>query len=213
MNLTSSRVVLPLLALAMTGLGYYHVSRESQSAPASSPPEYPAQSPFEDSIAASGVVEARTENIAIGAHVPGVVKAVHVRVDDRITAGTPLFDLDDRHMSAELGVREAMRSSAAAQLAKLEAMPRREELPPLEAKVAEAKASLEDKAKLFERARREVESGVGKLDTIVYTSKRTGGDRLTRTWVAPALGYLPVKGERIRGSKLEFTMTLVSVDR
>ena len=73
-----------------------------------------------------------------------------------------------------------------------------------------------DKIKDYELNREgtaQVESGVGKLDTIVYTSKRTGGDRLTRTWVAPALGYLPVKGERIRGSKLEFTMTLVSVDR
>jgi hypothetical protein len=73
-----------------------------------------------------------------------------------------------------------------------------------------------DKIKDYELNREgtaQIETGLGKLDTVVYTSKRTGGDRLTRTWVAPTLGYLPVKGERLRGSKLEFTMTIESVDR
>ena len=73
-----------------------------------------------------------------------------------------------------------------------------------------------DKIKDYELNREgtaQIETGLGKLDTVVYTSKRAGGDRLTRTWVAPALGYLPVKGERLRGTKLEFTMTIESVDR
>ena len=58
-----------------------------------------------------------------------------------------------------------------------------------------------------------IETGLGKLDTVIFTSKRAGGDRVTRTWVAPALGYLPVKAERIRKNKLEFTMLIESVDR
>ena len=33
------------------------------------------------------------------------------------------------------------------------------------------------------------------------------------TWVAPALGYLPVKAERIRKSKVEFTLRIESVDK
>ncbi len=73
-----------------------------------------------------------------------------------------------------------------------------------------------DKIKDYELNREgtaQIETGLGKLDTVIYTSKRAGGDRLTRTWVAPALGYLPVKGERLRGTKLEFTMTIESVDR
>src|SRR5262245_43110068 len=76
-----SRMILPVLALAMGGLGFYHVNRESQSASATAPPENPARSPYEDSIAASGVVEARTENIAIGAALPGLVLEVHVPSD------------------------------------------------------------------------------------------------------------------------------------
>ena len=58
-----------------------------------------------------------------------------------------------------------------------------------------------------------IETEMGELDTLVYTSKRTTGDRLTRTWVAPSLGYLPVKAERVRGKKTEFTLFLQSVDR
>ncbi|HUQ12641.1 MAG TPA: DUF3108 domain-containing protein [Steroidobacteraceae bacterium] len=58
-----------------------------------------------------------------------------------------------------------------------------------------------------------IETRLGELDTIVYTSKRANGDRLTRTWVAPALGYLPVKAERIRGKKTEFTLFIEAVDR
>jgi hypothetical protein len=58
-----------------------------------------------------------------------------------------------------------------------------------------------------------IETELGELDTVIYTSRRAGSDRLTRTWVAPALGYLPVKAERIRGRKTEFTLLIQSVDR
>jgi len=61
--------------------------------------------------------------------------------------------------------------SAAAQLARLEALPRKEEVPPLEARVAEAKANLEDKEKLFERTRR----GTRQPDRLVIASRETSG--------------------------------------
>jgi hypothetical protein len=73
-----------------------------------------------------------------------------------------------------------------------------------------------DKIKEYELRREgtaQIQTGLGTLDTVIYTSKRAGGDRVTRTWVAPALGYLPVKAERIRGKKTEFTMMIESVDR
>lgn len=56
-----------------------------------------------------------------------------------------------------------------------------------------------------------LETALGSLDTIIYTSRRAGSDRVTRTWVAPALGYLPVKAERVRGKKTEFTLLIDSV--
>lgn len=156
-----TRYILPALAVVAFSFAIVQMSKSQQKPPPVSPPVDPGKSPFGRQVAGAGIVEPETENIAVGTHVPGVVKAVHVRVDDRIAAGDPLFDLDERQMAAELAVREAMRSNATSQLAKLEAMPRREELPPLEAKVAEARANLDDKTKLFERARREIDSGVG----------------------------------------------------
>jgi hypothetical protein len=59
----------------------------------------------------------------------------------------------------------------------------------------------------------EIDTALGTLETIIYTSRRVGSDRLTRTWVAPALGYLPVKAERMRKGKVEFTLRIESVDK
>src|SRR5262249_18525757 len=123
MNLLSSRVVLPIVALAMGGLGFYHVSRESQTASATAPPRSPPRSPFDNSIAASGVVEARTENIALGAALSGLVLEVHVpseRVGTHVKAGQPLFRVDDRHLRAQFKSAEAQRALEEARLAKLE---------------------------------------------------------------------------------------------
>jgi hypothetical protein len=73
-----------------------------------------------------------------------------------------------------------------------------------------------DKLKEYELSREgnaRIETALGELDTVIYTSRRAGSDRLTRTWVAPALGYLPVKAERIRGKKTEFTLAIDSLER
>jgi hypothetical protein len=58
-----------------------------------------------------------------------------------------------------------------------------------------------------------LETALGELDTLIYSSKRADSDRLTRTWVAPALGYLPVKAESIRGTKVQVTLLIQSVER
>jgi multidrug resistance efflux pump len=152
-----NRIVLPLLALVMTGLGYYHVDRTSQSATPTAPPESPARSPYESSIAASGVVEARTENIAIGAALDGLILDVFVpsdRVGTHVTAGQPLFRVDDRHLKAQLKVAEARRALAESRLARLELQPRPEELPPSFARVKVAAANATRSQDQYERAER-----------------------------------------------------------
>lgn len=154
MKLPISRMILPALALAMGSLGVYHIARESQTASAASPPENPAGSPYEDGIAASGVVEARTENIAIGAALSGLVLEVYVpseRVGTRVSAGQPLFRIDDRHLQAQLRVAEAELAMAEARLARLESMPRPEELP---ASLAKVKATTANTARLLDQHQR-----------------------------------------------------------
>jgi hypothetical protein len=58
-----------------------------------------------------------------------------------------------------------------------------------------------------------LETAVGKLDTVVYTSQRKGAKRLTRLWIAPGLGYLPVRAEQVNKGKRELQLQLKSVER
>jgi multidrug resistance efflux pump len=151
------QVVVPVLAAAMFGLAVYHVVRASQTLPAPSPPAEPARTPFARTIAGAGLVEAQTENIAIGSTLSGVVLEVYVPVDEvgkQVKAGAPLFRVDDRHLLAQLEYQGAGLASARVQLAKLEQQPRPEELPPSAAKVRTAQANVALQRDLAERARR-----------------------------------------------------------
>ena len=59
-----------------------------------------------------------------------------------------------------------------------------------------------------------IETELGGLDTVIYTSNRTGDtENLTRTWVAPALGYLPVRAERIKNKKVLITLLIQTIER
>jgi multidrug resistance efflux pump len=152
-----SKFVLPLLAVAMLAFAVFHVVRAQQTLPKPPPPVEPPRTPFGKTVAGAGLVEARTENIAIGAALPGVVLEVYVPVEKvglRVKAGTPLFRVDDRQLKAQLQYQEANLLAAQAQLDKLEKQPRPEEVPPSEAKVATAQASVALQQDLAERARR-----------------------------------------------------------
>jgi hypothetical protein len=58
-----------------------------------------------------------------------------------------------------------------------------------------------------------LDTPAGKLDTVIYTSQREGASRLTRLWIAPSLGYLPVRAEQVRKGKRELQLTLKAVER
>ena len=58
-----------------------------------------------------------------------------------------------------------------------------------------------------------VETPLGSLETILYESTREGSSRLSRFWIAPKLGYLPVRAEQIRKGKVETVMELRSLER
>ena len=108
------------------------------------PPFTPPTAKFESSIGTVGLVEANTENIDLSCAVSGMVTELHVKAGDRVQPGQKLFSLDDRDLQADLAVKRAALDIARAQLAKLKAQPRPEELPPLETKVTEAQALLAD---------------------------------------------------------------------
>lgn len=173
MNLARNRFVLPVLALSMGVLGFYHVQRTSQTPSLLTPPEHPARAPYESVVAASGVVEAEMENIAIGAALPGLVLEVHVPsslVGRRVKAGDPLFRIDDRHLKAQRAVAEAQLTAAKAGLDKLEQQPRPEDLPPLLAKVNAAKANTARLRDDYERSKRLI--GTGAITQEEYVNRQ-----------------------------------------
>jgi HlyD family secretion protein len=132
--------ILPLVALGLLAFAGWYVwsTRPVEHNPP--PPIPPARNPFADALAAAGIVEAQTENIAVGSATPGVVVEVLVKVGDEVKAGAPLFRLDDRELRGELEVKQAAVAQSRSELVRLEAEPRQEKIPVLAATVDEAQA-------------------------------------------------------------------------
>jgi hypothetical protein len=59
----------------------------------------------------------------------------------------------------------------------------------------------------------QLDTTLGKLETIIYESTRPGSSRVSKMWHAPSLEFLPVRAEQIRKGKVETVMTLVSLER
>ena len=58
-----------------------------------------------------------------------------------------------------------------------------------------------------------LKTALGELDTLVLASRRPGGNRITRMWFAPSLGYVPVQAQRTRDGKTEWTMVVKTLKR
>jgi len=111
------KYVLPVLAAAGIALGVATVMSGNQAKPVAQPVAQPARAPFESFVAGSGIIEASTENIAVGTPVSGLVMEIYVKWGDRVRAGDPLFKIDDRDLQANLLVAQANVKQAEANLA------------------------------------------------------------------------------------------------
>ncbi|MFM8708173.1 MAG: biotin/lipoyl-binding protein, partial [Planctomycetia bacterium] len=147
-----TQYLLPLVAVAMLGFAAWYVAKTRPVVNNPPPPIEPARSPYANTLAAAGIVEAQTENIAVGSATPGVVVEVLVKVGDEVPAGTPLFRLDDRQLQGELAVKRAVVSQSKSELIRLEAEPRKEKIPVLVAQVNEAKAAVIREADALKRS-------------------------------------------------------------
>jgi RND family efflux transporter MFP subunit len=96
-----------LIAVAAATFGVMSIVRSHPRREASTPPSPPSVSPYQHTVAAVGLVETSTENIAVGTPLSDVVREVLVSVGQPVKAGEPLFKLDDRHLRAELAMRQA----------------------------------------------------------------------------------------------------------
>lgn len=137
-------VLIPILALLGVLFGVYTVVQGSKPPVASLPVSEPPRAPFAAFVAGSGLIEANTQNTAIGTPTAGVVTRVGVVVGALVKKGEVLFEIEARQLEAELEVRKATLAAAVASVGRLRSQPRAEEVPPAEAKVAEAAALLDD---------------------------------------------------------------------
>jgi HlyD family secretion protein len=101
------RYIIPMAAVIALLFAAFSVVRTQPVRKPEPPPSPPPATPFRDAVAGVGLVEANTENIAVGTHLSGVVEKVHVAAGQAVKAGEPLFKLDDRHLRAALGVRQS----------------------------------------------------------------------------------------------------------
>jgi multidrug efflux pump subunit AcrA (membrane-fusion protein) len=179
-----SRYLLPLISLAGFLFALYTVAAGNKPVPVAEPVAMPAQAPFQTFIAGAGLVEAKSENIAVGTPLSGVVKRLLVKVGDRVKLGQVLFELDDREFLAEERVRRAAVAKARAGVVQAEASVRDvatllrlaesvddrraisvEELERRRNALAIAKAALEG-------ARAQVEQAEAELNTTLTTLER-----------------------------------------
>lgn len=111
MNSLVLRYGLPIAAAAL--LAYALATSLAYPARTSADPAIaPARSPYAAAVAGMGVVEPNSEIVAVGPHIPGVIEAVHVRVEQRVRRGAPLFTIDRRDTLARLAAEEARLASA-----------------------------------------------------------------------------------------------------
>lgn len=95
--------------LAVVGVLFtvWALMASSKEEPMPTPIVDPPTSPYQATVAASGIIEAVNENVRIGPPVPGLVTQVFVSAGDHVEEGTPLLQLDDRDLRGQLLTREA----------------------------------------------------------------------------------------------------------
>lgn len=124
------KYVLPILAIIGVGAAIAMVIMGNRTEPVAQTVVQSANAPFKSYIFGPGIVEASTENIAIGTPVSGIVTAVYVKWGDQVKSGAPLFKVDTRDLEAQLFPANAKVKEMEAQLL------------PATSKVSEAEATL-----------------------------------------------------------------------
>jgi len=110
------KYVLPLLAVAGLAIAIVMVILGNRTAPANQTVLKSTSTPFVSYVFGPGIVEASTENIAIGTPVSGIVTAIYVKWGDRVKSGAPLFKVDTRDLESQLPPASSKVKEAEAQL-------------------------------------------------------------------------------------------------
>lgn len=140
-----------VLALAGLGVAIYTVSTARHQPPKVPLEATPSVNPFQNGIAATGMVESGSRDVQIAAPDGAMATKVFVEVGATVKPGDPLFELDPRPLQADLVRARSARDAADAALKKVLAQPRAEEIPPLEAEVKALETEVADWTDQWER--------------------------------------------------------------
>lgn len=110
------KYLLPGLALAGVGLGIFAAVQSARTMAPTPMVSDAASPPYQAFVAGAGLVEANTENIAIGTQIAGIVSTIDVQIGSDVKKGDPLFTIDDRAARATLASLEAAVKVAESQL-------------------------------------------------------------------------------------------------
>jgi HlyD family secretion protein len=110
------RWVLPILALLGVAAAFAMVDEGNRTLAETPPVFQPGEAPFSSYIFGPGIVEASTENIAVGTPVSGIVTAIYVTWGEQVESGAPLFKVDTRALDAQLPPAGAKVKEVEAQL-------------------------------------------------------------------------------------------------
>lgn len=95
------------LAIAGIGGAIFLTKKLRRSPPAPPPMVEPARSPYSESVAATGIIEASRENVKVATSRAGLVIKVFVKAGSAVKAGDPLFQLDDREARARVATLQS----------------------------------------------------------------------------------------------------------
>ena len=104
------------LALAGVVSATVLVLRLRAQPPPPKPLAQPSRSPFPHTLAATGILESTRENVRLGVPKSGLIQKVFVNIGDRVRAGDPLLQLDDRETRARLATSQSQLAALKAAL-------------------------------------------------------------------------------------------------
>jgi HlyD family secretion protein len=111
---------MPVLAAAMLAFATWSIASKYRAREVTAPPIAAPTHPYDSTVAGTGIVEPRSEVIALAIERGGVVSRVHVVAGDQVKAGRPLFAIDPRNYEAAVAEAEASVAAERAAIASID---------------------------------------------------------------------------------------------
>lgn len=143
-----------VIAIICLVLSVIYVVQSYNKEPERKPYRSPAEKPYSNSLAGTGIIESLNENISVDPYWQGKVVKVFVKEGDKVNKGDPIYELDSKEMRANLDSVIAQSEATKATLEKLKHLPRLEDVPPLKAQVQQAESNYQNMQAQLEKLKK-----------------------------------------------------------